>query len=290
MIYKLHIEAFASTAVTRTALDEVARDRLLSRSTFAVSEGGIAAAIAHYSENPSPQLMIVEDTGEQAGLMERLASLAEVCEPGTRVILVGAVNDILTYRTLMSQGLSDYLVGPVTARDVMASIAAIFSDPSAPPRGKLWAFLPARGGTGSSTLAQNMAWSLSEAISDDVILIDLDLAFGTASLAFNIEAKQTVADVLSQPDRLDLQLMERYLVKHNDHLQVLAAPSELQTHYRIETEALYKVLDLARQMAPYVVLDLPHAWEPWSEAAAAMADELIVTALPDLPNLRDCKN
>lgn len=290
MIYKIHIDIFATTDGVRQALAQAKEHRDLAKSRVNLFDGGIAKAVPYYAENPTPPVVIVEETGSDAELMAHLAGLAEVCEPGTKVIVVGQLNDIALYRTLMSQGVSEYLVTPITAQQVLDTIRVLFEDPAAAPRGKLFAFFGARGGVGSSTLAQNVAWLLSEQLADDVIYIDLDLPFGTSGLGFNIDSKQNLGEALAQPDRVDVMLLERFLTKYGDHLQVLMAAGDLRAASAIDVDALEKVLEVTRQMASHVVVDVPHVWEPWTEAVLRSADDLVIVAQPDLANLRDTKN
>ncbi len=290
MIYKLNIEAFASTPEVAKALEMAREDRDLAKSRVSVFDGGLPAAVERYHANPTPQVVIVEETGSDEQLMDHLGQLAEVCEPGTRVIVLGQLNDIALYRELLSQGISEYLVTPVSAHEILDTIRTIFADPSAPPRGKVFAFFGARGGVGASTIAQNVAWELAGTIADDVIYVDLDVAFGSSSLAFNAESKQSVGEALAQPDRVDTVLMERFLVKYGEHLQVLMSSADLRSPGIVDFEAVEKVLEVARQMSPIVVVDIPHIWAPWSEPLMRSADDLVIVALPDLGNLRECKN
>lgn len=290
MIYKLTIDAFTATPETAKVLEQVKEDRDLAKSRVTIRDGGIDAAVRRYAEAATPQVVIIEETGDEAQLNEGLARLAEVCEAGTKVIVIGRPNDISLYRTLMSQGLSEYLNTPVAPRQVLETLRTIFVDPSAAPRGKLVVFFGSRGGVGSSTLAQNLAWHIAETVGDDIIYADFDLSFGTSSLAFNVEGKQTVIDALIQPERVDPVLLERFLVRYGDHLQILMAAGDLRSQLAYQVEAVEKVLEVARQMAPVVVVDVPHLWAPWTEYLLRSADDLVITAFPDLANLRDCKN
>ncbi len=290
MIYKLHIEAFVADEALAQALAQAQEHRDLAKSRVQVRPGGLPTAITHYAENPTAPVILVEETGSDEELLHSLGQLAEVCEPGTKVIVVGHLNDIGLYRTLIAQGVSDYLVAPVTGHQILESLRAIFADPAAPPRGKLFAFYGARGGVGVSTLAQNAAWSLAETIADDVIYIDLDLSFGTSSLSFNLDVKQSVAEVLAQPERVDTVLLERFLVRYGDRLQVMMSGADLRAAAGLDIGGVERVLEVARQMAAYVIVDVPHVWAPWSEFILRHADDLVVVALPDLANLRDTKN
>ncbi len=290
MIYRVHIEAFVIKPEVRQALEQAKEYPELAKSRFAVFDGGLAYAVEHYASNPTPQLIMVEEDADDATMLAHLEQLAEVCDPDTKVVVIGAVNDVKVYRHLIAQGVSEYLVSPVSARDVIECVGGIFADPAAAPRGKLIAFFGARGGVGSSVLAQNVAWSLAQALEDDVVLLDLDLPFGTAGLALNVEAKQTLADVLAQPERIDHVLLERFLVKADERLSVLPGAGDLRPMPDVDFEQLDAVFEIARQMASFVVVDLPHLWAPWVEQTLKLADEVVLVALPDLANLRDCKN
>ena len=289
MIPRLTIDAFAATPETAAVLRQVQIDRQLGKSQVAVEAGGLSAAVARYAQSATPQVVVVEEN-DPALLLEQLEQLAEVCEPRTRVVVIGSVNDIALYRSLIGGGVSEYLVRPVTARQLVEALSGLFSDPATAPKGRVIACWGARGGVGSSTLAQNLAWGLGRFLRETVVYIDLDLAFGTSVLAFNIDFKQTVADVLVNPERLDEVLIERCMVDYDEHLQILASPGDCRIHAGISLDSLDHMIDLAARMASVVVLDIPHVWADWTEHLLSMADEVVVTAVPDFASLRDAKS
>ncbi|MBI4966979.1 MAG: AAA family ATPase [Rhodospirillales bacterium] len=290
MSYKIAIEAFVLTPATRATLESVRADRRLNRSRIELHDGGLPGAVAYFHQNHTPNLIIVEEESDEAAMMAQLEQLAEVCDPTTKVIVIGQLNDIRFYRTLINAGISEYLVAPVAADALLAAIDAIYADPGSQQKGKVLAFIGARGGVGSSTVAHNVAWAIAQLGDDDVAVLDLDLAFGTAALAFNLDPKQTIADALANPDRLDATLIERFMVKHDDRLMVLGAPANLRAFPAIEPEAVERILELVRPMANFIVLDLPHQWASWVQTLLIEADEMIITAVPDLAGLREAKN
>lgn len=289
MLIRVTIDAFALTPEVAEVMKQVRDDRAFAKARMAVHPGGLAGAIAYYADKPSPQLIVVEDEGDEAALLERLDALAEVCEPGTRVVVVGALNDIKLYRTLMGHGISEYLVRPVAPRQLADAITGLFADPGAAPKGRLVVFWGARGGAGASTLAQNLAWVLGKGQADPAIYVDLDLAFGTSLLAFNLEAKQHAAEALASPERLDAVLLERFLANYDDKLNVLPSVGDIHQCPTVTVEAVDKLLDLACRAAPVVVVDLPHLWAEWTEHLLVVADEVVVVSAPDLASLRDTK-
>ncbi|MEX2648225.1 MAG: AAA family ATPase [Alphaproteobacteria bacterium] len=283
------INAFPAQDATRAAFQEAMADRRLAKSNVQVIDGGLPAAVAFHSENPTPQLIVVETREGGDPLFDGLDQLANVCDAGTQVIVVGSNNDIGTYRTLMARGVSDYLLTPLSARTIIEAVANVFENPDNPPTGRVIAFIGAEGGTGSSTLAHNVAWMIGHSFRDDVIVLDLDIAFGTAALDFNLQPAQTIQQALADPGRLDEQLFERMLAKYDDYVGVLAAPATLDVDASIEIEALDQLLQFVRRQAPFVVLDVPHVWQPWSQEILVEADETVIVASLDLASLRDAK-
>lgn len=265
-------------------------DRRLGRSRMAVQTGGIQAAINYLSANETPQLLIVEANEMGDALFDRIEALAEVCDPNSNVILIGAENDISLYRQLKDIGLAEYFCGSVTTDQIIAAIDTVFGDEGEVNQSRVITFIGARGGVGSSVIAANVAYELGQQYKDDVLLVDCDLNFGTAALTCNVEPKQTLADILAQPGRLDDTLVERVKFKVDDFLSLIPAPALLAGDSDVPTETFESMMRIARGMASYVVLDLPHQWSPWIQDALLEATEIVLVTNPDLPGMRDVKN
>src|SRR5690606_32171062 len=169
-------------------------------------------------------------------------------------------------------------------------IAGIFVDPEAEPVGKSIAFVGAKGGVGSSTIAHNVGWAMSNLFGSEVVVADLDLAFGTANMNFDQHPAQGIAEAVFAPERIDEVYLDRLLAQCAEHLSLLAAPSSLDRVYDFDPEAFEQVIDVAQRTAPMVVLDVPHVWTGWSRSVLAQADDVVITATPELANLRNCKN
>jgi pilus assembly protein CpaE len=196
----------------------------------------------------------------------------------------------MLYRDLLKRGVSEYLVEPIAPLQLMEAISHLYNNPETEPVGHVYAFIGAKGGVGSSTVCHNAAWSMSEILKVDVVIADLDLAFGTTGLDFNQDPMQGIADALSSPDRLDEVLLDRLLTKCSEHLSIFAAPVVLDRDYDISVAGCDQVIDVVRQNVPYVAVDLPHTWTAWCKSILLQADEVIITAAPDLANLRNAKN
>jgi len=287
---KISIHAFCAKGDTIELVRRAAADRRMERAKTTIHEGGLAAAATFYQDQPTPPLLILETQEPPAQLLDHLGRLAEVCDPGTKVVVVGGANDIALYRELMRRGVSEYLVHPLRPLQLIAAITALYADPAQPFIGRQIAFCGAKGGCGSSTLAHNVAHLIAERLAASTVLVDLDLPFGTAGLDFNQDPLQGIADALSQPDRLDPVLLERMMARCGDHLSLFAAPANLEREYDITPDSLEEVAQKIRASSPYVVLDLPHAWTAWKRRLLIASDDVVIVAEPDLASLRNAKN
>src|SRR5690606_1525908 len=142
---------------------------------------------------------------------------------------------------------------------------------------------------GSSSVAHNTAYAMSERIGANTVIVDYDLPFGTAGLDFNQDPLNGVADALGQPDRLDATLLARMMVRCTDTLSLFAAPATLDVDRDVSPDAFEEVPGRIRSTAPFVVLDLPHLWSGWMRKTLLAADEVVVVATPDLASLRNAK-
>ncbi len=287
---RITIHIFCERPETAALAEKASRDRRLDRATTVVKPGGLPAAVEQYRNQPTPALVIVESLDHGPLLLNLLGQLAEVCDTGTKVIVIGAHNDIALYRELMRQGVSEYLVPPLQTLQLVRAVTSLYADPSAPFIGRQIAFIGARGGVGSSTIAHNLAYMLSERMQTQAVIVDFDLPFGTAGLDFNQDPLQGVVDALNQPDRLDPVLLERMMARCTERLSLFAAPATLDEDYDISPEAFEEVASKIRTTAPYVVLDLPHTWNNWMRRMLLTADDVVITAAPDLACLRNAKN
>jgi len=287
---RVSIQAFCESVEAAAAIQAAGEDRRLAKAHLKVQLGGVTAAAEAYRSAPTPNLIILETENHHDAIIGSLDSLAEVCDPGTRVIVIGKHNDVVLYRELVRRGVSDYMISPVTAIDIVRSISGLYSATDAKPVGRVIAVIGAKGGVGASTIAHNIGWSIAHDLSLDSVIADLDLAFGTAGLDFNQDPPQGIADAVFSPDRIDHAFIDRLLSKCTEHLSLLAAPATLERAYDFGTEAFDSIFDALRASMPCIVLDVPHQWTDWTRHTLVSADEILIVATPDLANLRNAKN
>ena len=286
---RVSVQAFCEAEETASAVRSAGEDRRLAKAHLTVQMGGVAAAIDVYHTQPTPNVIILETEGG-SDILAGLDELATVCDAGTRVVVIGSVNDVAPYRELVRRGVNDYVIGPVDTIDVVRSICSLFAASEAIAVGRIIAVVGAKGGVGASTVAHNVAWAIARDLTLDSVVIDLDLAFGTAGLDYNQDPLQGIANAVFSPDRLDTAMMDRLLSKCTDHLSLLAAPATLERVYDFGADAFDSIFDTLRTTMPCIVLDVPHQWSGWTRRALIGADDILIVAAPDLANLRNTKN
>jgi len=287
---RVSVQAFCETVETAAAVQSAGEDRRLAKAHVKIQMGGATAAVEAYRNSPTPNVILIEAESRGDAILTRLDQLAEVCDAGTRVIVVGRINDVMLYRELTRRGVSDYLIAPVSTIDVVRAVCGLFHAPEAKPVGRIIAVIGAKGGVGASTVAHNISWAIARDLSLDTVVTDLDLAFGTAGLDYNQDPPQGIADAVFSPDRIDTAFVDRLLSKCTDHLSLLAAPATLDRVYDFGAEAFDGILDSMRASIPCVILDMPHVWSGWTKRLLVSADEILIVAGPDLANLRNAKN
>jgi len=287
---RVSIQAFCESPDIAAIVSAAISDRRMAKAHVKLNMGGAPAAVEAYKSAPTPNVVVLEAPAGRDALLEQLEQLAQYCDTGTKVVVLGKLNDIVLYRQLIARGVSEYLVTPFGVVDFVQAMSQLFSVQGAKPLGRVIAVVGAKGGVGASTVAHNLAWSLASVTEMATIIADFDLAFGTAGLDYNQDPPQGVAEAVFAPERVDAVLVDRLLSKCGDHLSLLAAPATLDRVLDFGEASFDSLVDAMRASTPWVVIDVPHQWSGWARRMLVFADEVIVIASPDLANLRNAKN
>ena len=287
---RVDIHIFSLGSESRSAVEQALADRRLTKIRPVHFEGSLAAAVQKYKDEPSPGLVIVETRDPAPAIFEQLDGLSEVCRTETNLILLGPHNDVALYRQLAKRGVHEYIPLPADPAYLIDAVLGVCADPDTARQGRLISFIGASGGAGSTTLANNVAWQIGRVHDGEVMLIDLDLAFGTVGLDFNLESPQTAAQALAQADRLDSQMLERFVAKHNDNLRLLTSPGDCEAGADVDVAAVDQLIRTARRSAAWVVLNLPRCWAGWVRHVVDASDDVVMTAVPSLASLRNAKS
>ncbi|MET0241321.1 MAG: pilus assembly protein CpaE [Sphingobium sp.] len=228
-----------------------------------VQGGGLRGAVQTLSVAASPNILFV-DLSETADPLNDLNSLAEVCEPGTLVIAIGAVNDVRLYRDLIAGGIQDYLLKPLNpdhVRDAIGVAQAVLHAPRAdalPERPRLTlSVVGARGGAGATMVATSLSWHMSEAEKRTTALLDLDVHFGTGALSLDLEPGRGLTDAIENPGRIDGLFIERAAVRAGERLSILSAEAPVGQPVVTDGAAFHHLQAELRGAFDCTVVDVP---------------------------------
>jgi pilus assembly protein CpaE len=257
----------------------------------AIIRGGITKAIAHLGLHRSPDILIVDISGVELPI-SRVNELADVCEPGVAVIAIGNRNEIGLYRDLLHAGVTDYVVKPVNSQLLAKALTsgqvrAGEVSPIHKKLGTLVAFVGARGGVGTTTLAVNTAWHLANRQTRRVALVDLDLQNGDCALALETKPTSGLREALTNPLRIDNTLLERVMSPVGTRLFALSSEEPLSEDLHFTAVAVETLVTVLREQFHYVVLDVPRIPAAPYRRALEMADFRIMVADQTLRSVRD---
>jgi pilus assembly protein CpaE len=225
-----------------------------------VVKGDLDKAISDLRHQKSPSILMIDVSGLDLPLL-KLNELSEVCDQHSRVIIIGENNDVGLYRALREMGISEYLYKPLTrpilATVMMPLLSGEAPRPAARRMGRVINVIGAHGGVGATTIAINLAMHLGDETRRRVALVDLDLRFGSAALALNVAADQTIIEPLANPRLLDDRVIDRAARQVTPRLHLFAA---LQSFEEDATPSVYGIRHFIAKLAeqyPFVVVDLP---------------------------------
>lgn len=289
MLPRISVDAFVTNKDVSQTIEKAMSDRRATRVEAQIFEGGFQQAIARYSNEQPSDIIVIECLEPSEMLPAQIDALADLCPPSTRLVLVGSDNSVELYRKLLRLGVSDYLVRPINPLGLIEALAGILGEDDNEDRGHVLAFVGARGGAGASTLAQNVAHGLAHKFNATTILIDADVGFGTASLQFDISPARTLDDAIKEGEALDKEMLERLVHWRDRRFGIIAASARPDEAIAPSGEQFRRVVEQARRVARYVVLDVPQGWGPLTSEALTLADTVTLVATPDLVALRNTR-
>lgn len=254
-------------------------------------DGGVAAVISFIRTTDAPAVLIVDlQESSVATATADIRALREVCGPQTWLLAIGLTNDIRYYRQLRDAGAGDYLVKPVTPdmlREAVRS-AASTNEPAPSKEGKATsiALIGSRGGVGVTTLAVSLSWALAQQ-RQKVVMLDLDLHFGSAALSLDLEPGRGLRELLTHPDRVDRLLIDAAANEASERFRLLSAEEPLEEDLEFKPEGLHVVLDELSAHSNHLVVDLPRHLGVLSRSMLATADTVVLVTDLSLSAMRD---
>jgi pilus assembly protein CpaE len=255
----------------------------------------------HIDTNLAEDTVVVGPTVDQAAALH-LAETMRVQRPSLGIILVRRRLDT----SLLTEAIRANVRDVVEERDIAGLAAAVqrsktianqlreqvpagvtADEPT--PRGKLITVFSAKGGCGKTTLSTNLAAALADRGRREVVLVDLDLAFGDVAIALQLFPAHTIADAVPLGESLDEAALQALLTPHSPGLTTLVAPVEPGAADAISAELVARIIDRLKDMYDYVVIDTPPAFDDQVLAAFDASDVIALIATLDIPALKNLK-
>ena len=253
---------------------------------------GFAEALAFFGQAEAEEMEFIalaldESDEDNLSLMSEIIKQAKA--RGIKVILIAEDVTPAALHSLLRQGADEFVPYPLPEGELLQAInrvrekdlvieAAAAPAPQlkagAKKDGALIVVHGLGGGTGSTTMAVNLAWELATADKKSppsVCLLDLDLQYGSVATFLDLPRREVVYEMLSDTENMDEEIFGQSLLTYEDRLQVLTAPSDMLPLDLITSEDVGRILDMARNQVDYVIVDMPSTLVQWSEAVLTKA-------------------
>lgn len=280
------VALFTKDAETRRTFEEIGRDWRFARVDMQVHDGDVTTAAQTYQGEASPALVIVQTDNIDDGFTQQLEALSGVCAEGTAAMVIGPVNDVNLYRKLIGMGVSDYIVRPVKQEELSNDIAASLIERIGATGSRLIVMMGAKGGVGTTVLAEGLAWGLSEDLGQKTFLLDAAGGWSTLAVGMNFEPAATLADALRAAVERKEDSLNRMLFKASDRLTVLSSGGDVMLEDNVSAEHYEYFLDHMMTTYPVVLVDLSGAAAGLKNAVLRRAHEILLVTTPTLPSVR----
>jgi len=203
------------------------------------------------------------------------------------LLVCGPLNEHEGMRLAMQAGARDFLPEPVAAEELLAALSRMVKETRGSSSGKLLAVINAKGGSGATLLACNLAHQLS-AKGGDTLLLDLDLQFGSVAHYLDVQPNHSHVEVLQQIDGMDSMALRGFCNHFSPTLHVLGGrENELCLPMDVRLEQLEALLHLARSSYDWVVVDLPRQIDHLTGITLEQADRVFIVVQQSISHLKD---
>ncbi len=242
--------------------------------------------------DPACGLVVPDLDAFADGPVAGLSELYREAGPQVRFLAVTGVFDAEVARGFLRLKLQDFLLKPVAPSDLAHAVARLGKGEDSGPDSRIYAFLPAAGGVGNTTLALQSAVLLHQAAArrhQTTCVVDLNLQHGSCAEYFDIEPHFDIAEIENRPDRLDRKLLDVMLSRHKSGLAIVSAPPCPWEMRSYRPDLVGRLLDLVAAHFDNVVIDLPRTWFPWTDAVLQGSDHVFLTTEMTVPALRQAQ-
>ncbi|GAB4189911.1 MAG: response regulator [Roseiflexaceae bacterium] len=263
-------------------------------------------AIAMAKQHQPDVVLMDINMPDMDGIAATEAVLSQV--PATQVIMMSVQGEQDYLRRSMLAGAREFLIKPISADDLYNAIRHVFklrtsqqqryvvAAPGSPAaeaanaaQGQILAVFSPKGGTGTSTIAANLAVALRQLSGKKVALVDGNLTLGDLGVIMNLVSNKTVSDLANRINELDRDLLNDVMATHTSQVKVLLAPPNPQMGELVTSDHLRTILEQLRREYDYVVVDTPSSFQDRALAVLDMADRILVLMTLEMTCIKNVK-
>ncbi|MEL6817249.1 MAG: response regulator receiver protein [Pseudomonadota bacterium] len=290
----------AKTEVPRNAITLVSPDREFmataqtafssSKTIELVSVDSAVTEVTGSVVTDATGVVVVDLDDANLETLEALQRLKRRCGEVVPIVAVLRTCEPSVMRILVQMQIADFLMKPVSTADLVRACLRALRGPASldNDEAEIYSFVPAAGGVGNTVLALQAAFLLHKSArgAASTCVVDLNFQHGSCAEYLDLEPRFEMSEVENDADRLDHQLLDAMMSKHESGLAVLAAPNKPAEQKTFDPKVVLRVLDLASAYFDNVVLDLPRTWFPWTAAILRGSNHVFITAEMTVPCIR----
>jgi pilus assembly protein CpaE len=285
---EVSVVIIASDAEQRAVLQVLVDSTSVAQVVHTCTSFPAAAAdpVVRRIQSFTPNVILVDIPANNAAIALRAIELLQQELPDSAIFAVGTMSQPQVIVTAMRSGAREFIGRPTTTTDLLEAFVRLTASPRnaqrEETRGKVFTVVNAKGGSGATTVAVNLALALQSA-HGHTALVDI-APLGHAALHMNLKPLFSVADAIRNLHRLDHSLLEGFMTRHGGGLQVLAGPN---TPVLVEpsTAEFARLFDMLVGNYRYVVVDASSRMDPTTRLVSNMSATVLLVAHADVATL-----
>jgi pilus assembly protein CpaE len=285
---ELSVVIVATDSEQRTVLQVLVDGTSVARTVHTCATFPVAAAdpVTRRVRTANPEVILVDIPPDNTPTALRAIELLHQEMPDSAVFAIGNLNQPQVIVSAMRSGAREFIERPTTTTDLLEAFvrltAAQRRGRQEGPRGKVFSVLNAKGGSGATTVAVNLALAL-QAAHGQAALVDM-APLGHAALHLNLKPVFTIADATRNLHRMDASLLESFMVRHNSGLQLLAG-TNMPAAVDPSTAEFVRLFDMLVTHYRYVVVDSSTRFDAASRLVANLSECVLLVACTDVASL-----
>lgn len=285
---ELSVAVFATDNDQRAVLQVLVDGTSVARTVCSSATLPVAAndPVIRRAHGFAPHVVLIDIPPEHAAVALRAIELLHQELPDAAVFAIGTLAQPHFIVSAMRAGAREYIERPTTTTDLLDAFVRLTSTRRKPgretSRGKVLTVVNAKGGSGATTVAVNLALAL-QSLHQETALVDLAL-LGHCSLHLNLKPAFTISDALSNLHRLDSSLLDSYMARHESGLQVLAG-ANAPTASEPSVSDFARLFDMMVGQFRYIVVDVSSRLDGAARLVSNLAEKILLVAHADVASL-----